>query len=207
MIVCGNGGSGKTSCIENLIEALNEHAASKQLEGSSKTRLHKLERINVLAVSNIDLMFGYLKSSGDWADGVFTSIWKRSNKSHSVTATTTWLCFDAPVQDVWCRNLKSVLDQGKVRVYICMGRDTRSKRSPLTNTMCLSIVCKTCLLISFYRTLYLSCQHRNSCCLGYRHVIYPCHVGFTQISFVTLFSTVNIAKYNIQYYLIYLHST
>lgn len=114
IIVCGNGGSGKTACMENLIEALNEHAASKQLEGSSKTRLHKLERINALAVSDINLMFGFVKPSGDWADGVFSSIWKRSNKFHSVTATTTWICFDAPVQDVWCKNLKSVLDQGKV---------------------------------------------------------------------------------------------
>ena len=114
IVVCGKGGSGKTSCIENLIEALNEHGASKQLEGGSKVRLHKLERINVLAVSDLCLMFGHMKPSGDWTDGVFTSIWKRSNKSHTVTATTTWLCFDAPVQNVWCKNLKSVLDEGKV---------------------------------------------------------------------------------------------
>ena len=114
IIINGRGGSGKTSCIENLIEALNEHAVSKQLEGASKMRLHKLERINVLAVSDIDLMFGYMKPSGDWVDGVFTSIWKRSNKSHSVTATTTWLCFDGPVKNNWCQNLRSVLDKGKV---------------------------------------------------------------------------------------------
>ena len=117
IIVCGNGGSGKTSCIENLIEALNEHAAGKQLAGSSKMRLHKLERMNVLAVSDIDLMFGHVKPTGDWVDGVFTSIWKRSNKSHSVTAMTTWICFDGPVQNMWCKNLKSVLDQGKVCIH------------------------------------------------------------------------------------------
>ncbi len=130
VIVCGSGGSGKTACIENLVEALNDHAMSKQLDGNNKSRLHKLERINVLAVADLSLMFGYMKPSGDWADGVFTSIWKRANKHHTVNKTTTWLCFDAPITDAWCENLKSVLDRGKVSSNSNSSNSTRDEGIP-----------------------------------------------------------------------------
>eukprot|EP00794_Sanderia_malayensis_P000407 gene407-1042_t len=126
VIVCGAGGSGKTSCIESLVEALNEHAMSKQLDGNNKTRMHKLEHINVVAVDNLSLMFGMMKSSGDWADGVFTSIWKRANKQHTVAKTTNWLCFDAPITDAWNENLKSVLDRGQ---YLTMANVERLQMS------------------------------------------------------------------------------
>ena len=115
--MCGNGGSGKSACIENLIDALNKIASDKQLiDNGTNSRLHKLKRLNVLAVSDVNLMFGYMKGPGDWVDGVFTSTWKKSNRQITSTTTATWLCFDAPIKDVWCGNLKSVLDQGKVSI-------------------------------------------------------------------------------------------
>ena len=115
VIVCGSGASGKSTCIENLIDAVNEHATNKLLDDAIKSRLHRLKRLNILAAADMSLMFGHIKPSGDWAEGVFTSIWKHANRQHSVTKTTTWLCFDAPITDVWCEKLKSVLDEGKVQ--------------------------------------------------------------------------------------------
>ena len=81
----------------------------------TQSHTHKLERINVQAVSDLSLIFGAVKPSGDWEDGLFTSLWRKANKQYTVHKTTTWLCFDAPVQDSWCACLKSVIDEGKVK--------------------------------------------------------------------------------------------
>ena len=114
IVVAGGPGTGKSSCILSLVEALTRCSLVKHGNTGCQVHTHKLQKINPLAVSDPSLMFGLVGSSGDWMDGIFTFYWKKANKEHNVHRTTTWLCLDAPLHQAWAENLSSVLDNGKV---------------------------------------------------------------------------------------------
>lgn len=114
IVVAGGPGTGKSSCISSLVEALTRCSLVKHGNTGCQVHTHKLQKINPLAVSDPSLMFGYVGSSSDWIDGIFTFYWKKANKEHNVHRTTTWLCLDAPLHQGWAENLSSVLDNGKV---------------------------------------------------------------------------------------------
>ncbi|XP_071801693.1 uncharacterized protein [Asterias amurensis] len=115
IIVAGGPGSGKSSAIQMLVEALSAIAPAQSRQSrssvSSITAIsHKLQRINPLVVDDLSLMFGYLNQNHDWIDGVFTNVWRKANRNVS----TTWLCLDGPLTPSWADNFNSVLDNDKV---------------------------------------------------------------------------------------------
>lgn len=97
------------------MQALSE--VSRQLGNSSYSHhTHKLERINVLATTDLSAMFGYINKENNWIDGVFTALWRKSCRQQKVHKSTTWMVLDAPLSDVWCENIKSAMDDTRVRV-------------------------------------------------------------------------------------------
>ncbi|XP_078503742.1 dynein axonemal heavy chain 5-like [Lissotriton helveticus] len=115
IIVAGPPGSGKSTCISALIQALNLLSTSQQqsapgMQDPEKATAHKLVKINPLSVDNFSLMFGYQTSSHAWLDGVVTYIWRRALRSHS----NTWICFDGPLSACWADSFNSALGPEKV---------------------------------------------------------------------------------------------
>ncbi|KAK6187606.1 hypothetical protein SNE40_005595 [Patella caerulea] len=116
IIVAGPPGSGKSTCIQTLVDALcvTPRGLSRQSQTSRTSKPtetnHKLLKINPLVVDDSSLMFGYLNQNNDWVDGIFTSACKKANRNMS----TTWLCLDGPLIPGWADNFNSVLAQEKV---------------------------------------------------------------------------------------------
>ncbi|RDD45872.1 Dynein heavy chain 5, axonemal [Trichoplax sp. H2] len=109
VVVAGPPGSGKSTMISTLIDALSLCSKNDQGDGSKK-HIHRLQKINPTAVSNLSLMFGRLNASNDWEDGIFTALWRKANKN---LATTTWLCLDATLAPYWADNLNCIIGNGR----------------------------------------------------------------------------------------------
>ncbi|KAJ8314952.1 hypothetical protein KUTeg_007102 [Tegillarca granosa] len=116
MIVAGPPGSGKSTCIQTLIDALcvSSRGVSRQSQSSRTTNpaesAHKLVKINPLVVDDSSLMFGYLNQNHDWVDGIFTMSCRKANRNQS----TTWLCLDGPLNAGWADNFNCILNGDKV---------------------------------------------------------------------------------------------
>ena len=85
--MAGPPGSGKTTCIQILIDSLSmsPKAGLSRGSGGSKSsqtseKSHKLIRINPLVVDESDLMFGHLNQNNDWVDGIFTNACRKANR-------------------------------------------------------------------------------------------------------------------------------
>ncbi|KAL5009692.1 hypothetical protein ScPMuIL_011997 [Solemya velum] len=147
VIVAGPPGSGKTTCIQTLVEALctTPRGMSRQSQSSRASNMaetsHKLIRINPLVVNDSALMFGYLNNSHDWVDGIFTSACRKANRNLS----TTWLCLDGPINPGWADNFNSILAEDKVlhlkngdkmflsdKIIVIFETDNLSDASPTT---------------------------------------------------------------------------
>ncbi|XP_076466964.1 uncharacterized protein LOC143298129 [Babylonia areolata] len=149
IIVAGRSGSGKSTCVQTVVEALCLQArggASRQSHSSSKAsqsseNVHKLQRVYPLMVDNLDLMFGSLDQNGDWVDGIVTSAIRKANRNQS----TTWLCLDGPLNAVWADNFNSILSSEKTlhqlngdklflsdNIMVLFETDNLSEASPAT---------------------------------------------------------------------------
>ena len=93
IIVAGPPGSGKSSVIQSLVDALcvsprgMSRATSTRGGGarpSDPTDIadtnHKLQKLFPLVVDDLSLIFGHLNHNHDWVDGIFTSAWKKASR-------------------------------------------------------------------------------------------------------------------------------
>ncbi|XP_035829673.1 dynein heavy chain 5, axonemal isoform X2 [Aplysia californica] len=116
VIVAGPPGSGKSACIQTMVDALcvQTRAISRQSHSSkasaSTESQHKLLRINPMVVDDTALMFGSLGHNNDWVDGIFTHAVRKANRNIS----TTWMCLDGVLSQSWADNFNSILGGDKV---------------------------------------------------------------------------------------------
>ena len=102
IMVIGPAGGGKSQIVQCL------SSVHTKLTNVS----HKLLRMNPKAI-RADEMFGETDQlSGEWMDGVFASMWSKSNQR--TNKFNTWLVCDGPVDAIWIENLNTVLDDNKI---------------------------------------------------------------------------------------------
>ena len=115
IMVVGPSLCGKTSILEALQKATSEDG--------SKTSIIRMYPKAITAQE----MFGQLDSTtGEWADGVFSHIWK---KTVSIKSGNIWITCDGPIDALWVENLNTVLDDNKLLTLA--GGD----RIPMTDNM------------------------------------------------------------------------
>lgn len=91
IIVAGKSGSGKSTCIQTVVEAMCLQARGMMSRQSHTSKasataetMHKLQRIYPMMVDDLSLMFGSLDNNGDWVDGIVTSAIRKSNRVSGV---------------------------------------------------------------------------------------------------------------------------
>jgi dynein heavy chain len=103
-ILVGPTGSGKTTILEILKDALEETDAPQKW---------KIHRLNPKAVEKEFLFIETLKT--EWIRGVFTQVWRRCNESTSPDSKkNNWLVCDGPIDTTWIESLNTVLDDNKI---------------------------------------------------------------------------------------------
>lgn len=113
-MVVGTVGSGKTTIMNTLTEALTEGG-----------QMHRLTRMNPKAITGPQ-MYGVMNNvTGEWISGVFSEIWKRSNSKSN--KHISWIVCDGPVDAIWIENLNTVLDDNKILTL------ANNERIPMTD--------------------------------------------------------------------------
>eukprot|EP01065_Artemidia_motanka_P049557 TRINITY_DN8237_c0_g2_i2.p1 TRINITY_DN8237_c0_g2~~TRINITY_DN8237_c0_g2_i2.p1 ORF type:complete len:4421 (+),score=1611.35 TRINITY_DN8237_c0_g2_i2:1465-13263(+) len=104
VMVVGPACTGKSAVYEGLRRSLTA------MEGGERRRRYEQWRMFPKAVTAQE-MFGRLdKTTGDWYDGIFSTLWKRATTlKHHV-----WICADGPVDAIWIENLNTVLDDNRL---------------------------------------------------------------------------------------------
>ena len=101
VMLTGPSGSGKNTMVRTLCRSL-----------SSTGSKHAIHRMNPKAIST-EQLFGWVdKGSGEWHDGVFSSLW-RSKASKHVPGQNSWIVIDGPMDNLWIENLNSAMDNSK----------------------------------------------------------------------------------------------
>lgn len=100
-MVVGSVGSGKTTIMNTLTDALTETGI-----------VHKYTRMNPKSINGQE-MYGVMNNvSGEWIPGVFSEIWKKCNDKKN--KHISWIICDGPVDAIWIENLNTVLDDNKI---------------------------------------------------------------------------------------------
>jgi len=102
LMMIGPAGGGKTCAILTLLDSLT----------IAKEKKHYEKRLNPKAMRAEELFGENDPISGEWTDGVFSSVWSKYNDS--TRNQNTWIVCDGPVDAVWIENLNTVLDDNKL---------------------------------------------------------------------------------------------
>ena len=106
-MIVGNTGTGKTTIMEVLTEAMSE------IDPNNKDAKWKIHRLNPKAVENEYLFIQKIEDT--YILGVFTMIWKKCNEaSSSYSKQNNWIVCDGPIDSIWIENLNTVLDDNKI---------------------------------------------------------------------------------------------
>lgn len=107
IMVVGPALCGKTQCFDCITENLSLIIAPR----ASAPVLHQQLRMNPKALT-APQMFGRKDLSGDWYDGVFSSLWRTAVRN--AKKKNIWIVCDGPVDAIWIENLNTVLDDNKL---------------------------------------------------------------------------------------------
>ena len=126
-MVIGSTMSGKTTCWEILMEALNksyekefeERTKSGEITSESKKpykyKSVRMQVINPKAVS-LEELYGFEMKDGSnviWRDGVLARVLKDMCKAEDANENR-WMILDGPVDTLWIETMNSVLDDSKL---------------------------------------------------------------------------------------------
>jgi len=112
-MVVGSVGSGKTTIMNTLTDALSDQ------------NVHKLYRLNPKSITG-QQMYGVMNTvTGEWLPGVFSQIWKKCNDKKN--KHVSWIVCDGPVDAIWIENLNTVLDDNKILTL------ANAERIPMTD--------------------------------------------------------------------------
>ncbi|KAL9651366.1 hypothetical protein ABK040_001316 [Willaertia magna] len=115
IMVVGPASSGKSACYSILLKTLSVLSPEKP---------YKQVRMNPKAIT-ANQMFGKLDViQNEWTDGIFSDIWKESNKQRK---QHIWITCDGPVDAIWIENLNTVLDDNKL---LTLANGDRLQMSP-----------------------------------------------------------------------------
>ena len=104
VMLTGPSGGGKSRMFEVLHMAL----------ASSSGIPHRVVKMNPKALK-VQEMYGETDAaSGEWTQGVFSSIWEKYNQRHG--NYVNWIICDGPVDTIWVESMNTVLDDNKVRM-------------------------------------------------------------------------------------------
>ncbi|EFO65273.1 Dynein heavy chain [Giardia lamblia P15] len=113
--------SGKSQSILSLAKAMSAMNPS-----TTFPKKYTVIKMNPKAIT-APQMFGRLDAAtGDWTDGIFSSIWRRCTKREG---EWFFFCLNGPVDAVWIENLNTVLDDNKTLTL------ANSDRIPMSNTL------------------------------------------------------------------------
>ena len=108
--------SGKTSCWEILLDALNQLNAEEKEKGVQpedyKYQAVKQELINPKSITT-DELFGFSDDQNppQWNDGILSNVLKRICLEK---VEQRWMVLDGPVDTLWIESMNSVLDDNKL---------------------------------------------------------------------------------------------
>ncbi|CAM9353290.1 unnamed protein product [Choristocarpus tenellus] len=85
--------------------------------------------INPKSISLSELYGAYDLSTFEWADGILSTMFKRSAESEK--PDEKWIMFDGPIDALWIESMNSVMDDNKILTLI------NGDRIPLTSSMSL----------------------------------------------------------------------
>lgn len=102
-MVVGTAGSGKTTIMNILTEALSA------IDGEPQYKQHRMNPKSLTGAQMYGVMQGV---GGEWIPGVFSEIWKKVNDKKN--KAFNWIVCDGPVDAIWIENLNTVLDDNKI---------------------------------------------------------------------------------------------
>eukprot|EP00002_Diphylleia_rotans_P021973 TRINITY_DN428_c1_g1_i1.p1 TRINITY_DN428_c1_g1~~TRINITY_DN428_c1_g1_i1.p1 ORF type:complete len:4548 (+),score=958.95 TRINITY_DN428_c1_g1_i1:229-13872(+) len=133
VILLGPAGCGKSAALDTLLSAMTEMGMPQ-----------KMIRMNPCSVS-LGALFGFFEpSTGDWTDGILTSVWRKALKQRNLS---TWIVVDGPLVPEWIEHLNTALDDNRTltlangdrlplsqNIHIVFETDSVSQLSPVTTS-------------------------------------------------------------------------
>lgn len=125
VMLLGASGTAKTVTWKTL------KMANEKMKQLGKERWTEVKEypLNPKSLSLAELYGEYNLSTGEWFDGVLSSIMRKICSSES--PEQKWLVFDGPVDAVWIENMNSVMDDNKVLTLVNSERITMPEQVSL----------------------------------------------------------------------------
>ena len=125
MMVVGEAGSGKTTNIKVLANALGSLHADGVIDKDGFYKTVDLLILNPKSITAGELYGEFNLLTGEWKDGIVPKLVRDCvNALNEGSDNRKWIVFDGPVDAVWIENMNTVLDDNKT---LCLANSERIK--------------------------------------------------------------------------------